>query len=144
MDLKKFKRPPAIAAKLGVTLVVVVALCSSLVLLTTTTESFADSEDYASSFEKRFAVVKPLLPKRGTIGFRSDAASGDWFMANYTLSPILVEFGVGPRVYLLNVTRDKAASIAPPRPGGYSVRQTADGTVYDFGGGVMLVERDSR
>ena len=144
MDLNKLKRPPAIAAKFGVTLIIMVALYSSVLLLRTTIESFADGEDYASSYQKRFQVVKRLLPERGTIGFRSDAGGGDWFMANYALSPILVEYGVGPRVYLLNLTRDKAASVEPERPGEYSVRHTAGGTVYDFGGGVMLVERDSR
>jgi hypothetical protein len=163
MDLKKLIRPPAIAAKLGVTLVMLVALSSSLLLLRASTESFTDGHDYASSYEKRFEVVKRVLPKGETIGFRSDAGGGDYFMANYALSPILVEFGDGPRVYLLNVTRDSSpekqlerlyarpslaapsqASAGPDRPGEYSIRRTADGTVYDFGNGVMVVERDSK
>jgi hypothetical protein len=143
--LKKLNRPPPVAAKLGVALVMLVALASSLQVLSVSTESFAESEDYPSSFEKRFEGLKKLLPERGIIGYKSDSGGGaDYFLANYTLSPILVELGDGPQIYVMDRTRERATSAAPVHPGEYTVRRTPDATVYDFGGGLSLVERDSQ
>jgi hypothetical protein len=146
MHLKKLNQRPAIAAKFGVALIVLAALYSSLPMLIDSAQSLAPSLDFVSSYEKRFEGVRTLLPKRGVIGYVSDQSNlaFDYFLANYTFAPVMAETGDAPRLFIRNLTRDTAKSDPGSPEGQYTVRRTPDATVYDFGRGVSVVERDSK
>jgi len=146
MRLRDLNEPPPIAAKLGIALIILAALYSSLRLLRDSTASFNESVDDIALFERRFESVKKLLPQVETIGFLSDQPNlgADYILANYTLSPILVERSDAPQVFVVNVTRDAGKSGPEGHEEQYIIRRAANATVYDFGRGVLLVKRDAK
>jgi len=145
MDLRKLNEPRPVAATIGLAVVAVAALYSSLQFLRNSTDTPGESTDYVSSYERRVGPVKQLLPKRGVIGYISDdPVVTDYYLANYTLSPVLVDKGDSRQIVLVNLTRDAETPVDPDQVGEYTVRRKADSTVYDFGRGVLLVERDSK
>jgi hypothetical protein len=146
MRLKNPNQPRPIAATLGIALIILLALYSSLELLRNTTASFNESVDDISLFEKRFEGVKKLLRQSETIGFLSDQPNlgADYLLSLYTLSPRLVERSDSPQIFIVNVNGDAGEPGPASGEGQYTVRRVANATVYDFGRGVLLVERDSK
>src|SRR5215467_9377765 len=142
MDLRRLNQPRAIVTNLGLAVVIAAAVYSSLRTLELSNLSIVESAN-VSSYEKRFECLRKLLPQHGVVGYTSDEPNpAGYNLANYTLSPTLVTQGEGPRIFIVNRTRE-AATPAATCTGDYTVRHTQGATVYDFGGGLMLVERDS-
>jgi hypothetical protein len=147
MDLRRLNQPRAIVTNLGLAIVIAAAVYSSLRTLELSNLSIVESAN-VPSYEKRFEALRKILPQHGVIGYTSDESNpAGYYLANYALSPILLEQGDGPRIFIVNRTRDATtpdAAYDAAHAGGYTVRRTPDATVYDFGRGLMLVERDSQ
>jgi hypothetical protein len=142
MDLRRLNQPRAIVTNLGLAVVIVAAVYSSLRTLELSNLSIVESAN-VPWYENRFEAVRQLLPRRGIIGYTSDEPNpAGYYLANYTLSPILVKQGDDPRLFIVNRTREAASAPATGLQD-YTVRRTSDATIYDFGRGLMLVERDS-
>ena len=143
MDLRRLNQPRAIVTNLGLAVVISAAVYSSLRTLELSNLSIVESAN-VPLYEKRFEGLRKLLPQHGVIGYTSDEPNpAGYYLANYTLSPILLKQSDGPRIFIVNRTRDAITSSAA-YAGDYTVRRTPDATLYDFGGGLMLVERDSQ
>jgi len=143
MDLRRLNQPRAIVTNLGLAVVISAAVYSSLRTLELSNLSIVESAN-VPLYMKRFEGLRKLLPQHGVIGYTSDEPNpAGYYLANYTLSPILLKQSDGPRIFIVNRTRDAVTSNAADA-GGYTVRRTPDATLYDFGGGLMLVERDSQ
>jgi len=151
MDLRRLNQPRAIVTNLGLAVVISAAVYSSLRTLELSNLSIVESAN-VPLYEKRFEGLRKLLPQHGVIGYTSDEPNpAGYYLANYTLSPILLKQSDGPRIFIVNRTRDATTPDAAPDvpydaayAGDYTVRRTPDATLYDFGGGLMLVERDSQ
>jgi len=104
--------------------------------------------DDITLYEKRFDVVRSMLPSRGEVGYTggnlnhaeyrdSDpTALKDWFLAQYTLAPLVVAITSGHKIYIVNNSLDNTAS----KDGGLKTQDLGSGNkLLDFGNGIKLV-----
>jgi hypothetical protein len=98
--------------------------------------------------EKRFDVLRSMLPSRGEVGYtggnlnhaaywESDAtALKDWFVAQYTLAPLVVAITPGHKIHIVNNSLDNTAS----KDAGLKTQNLGSGNkLLDFGNGIKLV-----
>ena|SRR5215469_6309374 len=147
MDLRRLNQPRAIITNFGLAVVIAAAVYSSLRTLELSNLSIVESAN-VPLYEKRFEGLKKLLPQHGIIGYTSDEPNpAGYYLANYALSPILLNQGDGTRIFIVNRTRDATtpdSAYDAAYAEGYTVRRTPDATIYDLGNGLMLVERDAQ
>lgn len=109
--------------------------------------------DDITLYEKRFDAIKKMLPAHGTVGYAggvnypqywmSDAAAlHDWYLAQYTLAPLVLSIAPGYKTTVLNggnVATDSASS----NQEGFTTRDLGYGNkVLDFGNGVRLLNSE--
>ena len=95
--------------------------------------------DDVSAKEKRLASLKQALPARGVVGYVSDypdeiEATGHYYLAQYTLAPLVVVRGSDHPLVVGNFGAPVPA--APPAAGLVLIK--------DFGDGVVLFGREGR
>ncbi|TAL12172.1 MAG: hypothetical protein EPO02_02450 [Nitrospirae bacterium] len=104
---------------LGVALLVLVSLFST-VKLTKPADQFVYKftgiteivPDDVTRYETRFAKLRALLPRRGTVGYVTDkegpgdlAAHEKYLYVAYTMAPVLVEYGPRHALVVGNITQ---------------------------------------
>ncbi|MGD0917041.1 MAG: hypothetical protein ABSB22_11345 [Thermodesulfobacteriota bacterium] len=86
-------------AKLGILLITLSALLSNSFTFWKAIEQYRKSpnEDEITAYEKRFRMMKSILPPHGVVGYVADIAdqqSAQWYMeyflTQYVLSPVIV------------------------------------------------------
>lgn len=88
-----------------------------------------------SQYERRFDGIRPLLPKRGEVGYLSDRmeVNEQYYLAQYTLAPLTLK---------LSPDRDiVVGNFFDPRVGPALARQHGLVVVRDFGKGLLLLRR---
>jgi hypothetical protein len=106
------------------------------------------SQDDVSTNERRLAVLRPLLPAHGLVGYLGDpepigAAPRDsnaaalhqfrhYLLAQYALAPALLVKGTAPEFVVGNF----GAGTTPTAPAGFTI-------VRDFGDGLVLFRRSA-
>ncbi len=88
-------RLAGIRAAVAVGLLVALALASDAWFLVWTLEVRAAREGplLATYYEGRFAPLRPLLPRRGVVGYVSDRPDSEeeYFLTQYALAPLLLD-----------------------------------------------------
>lgn len=143
--------------RVGVILLVLFALYSNLQLLTESLKSglAIGGNDEVSRYERRFDSVRRMLPSYGVIGYVGDArynadgslngwAMRNWYLAQYTLAPVVLSQTSGHRIYLFNQSPD----VSDPqnlKEGDFLVQELAvGGKILNFGDGVKLLLNESQ
>lgn len=141
----------------GIILIVLFALYSNLQLLLGSVGfdlSFVGNDDI-SLYERRFDGVKKMLPANGVVGYVGDilynadgslnaSAMRNWYLAQYTLAPVVLSNAPGHRLFLMNKS---AAATDPgaPEEGGFTVQDLGAGhKILNFGNGVKLLSNESQ
>jgi hypothetical protein len=80
----------------SIILIILSSLVSNIVTLYTCSETFLEfskhsGNDFVSIFETRIDCVKKEVPKIGIIGYVSDRPPIEFVLANYILSPLILE-----------------------------------------------------
>jgi hypothetical protein len=142
--------------RVGVTLMILLALYANLQMLSTWVQfdlSFVGNDEI-TLYEKRFDVVRGMLPPNGVVGYVGDplkledgslngAALRNWYLAQYALAPVVLSSSQGHRLFVMNKS-------APPNPaplgnGGFTIQELGFGNkVLDFGNGVKLMINESQ
>jgi hypothetical protein len=107
--------------------------------------------DDVTLYEKRFDVIRGLLPARGIVGYtgnglnyqeywKSDAtALRNWFLAQYTLAPVVVSITANHKLNIINGSgagTDQDSS----ENGGSTVRDLGSNMkLFSFGNGLRVV-----
>jgi hypothetical protein len=109
----------------------------------------SNTQDFVVSYSRRLDVLKPLLPERGLIGYRSDRTdAGEFFATQYLLEPLVVvdlaaANNDAPEVTIINNHVSSPASNAPGA--NYTTSDQPDGSrAYDFSNGMRLIDRRPR
>ena len=139
-----------IRAIVGIILLVLVSLFSTI-KLTRPTEQFVSrfagimgiTTDYVTLYEQRFAWLRPLLPRHGTVGYVTDDDTGGYIAherylyVRYALAPILVETGPHYTLVVGNITR-------PTTDLQQFLRRHDVTLLKNLGDGVLLLDGTSR
>lgn len=141
--------------RVGVILFILFALYSNWQVFQGSVEfdlSFV-GKDEITQYEKRFDVMRVMLPEHGTVGYaanidyahydRSDAAAlRDWFLAQYTLAPVMVSITTGHKLTIINYS-GAAANADSSDARGLTVKELGSGNrLFDFGNGLRLVSNE--
>jgi hypothetical protein len=141
----------------GIILIVVFALYSNWQLLLGTVRfdlSFVGNDDI-TLYQRRFDGVRKMLPPYGVVGYVGDArnnadgslnavAMRNWYLAQYTLAPVVLSHEPGQRLVLMNKSPDATESTGP-EAGGFTVQDFGFGNkILDFGNGVKLLRNESQ
>ena len=107
--------------------------------------------DEITLYQKRFDVIKGMLPARGIVGYaggglnyaeywNSEAAAlRNWFLTQYTLAPVVVSITTNRRITIINDSGGGTDSTSSENAGG-TVRDLGNGnTLFDFGNGLKVV-----
>ena len=91
-----------------------------------------DPAEVAQRSDQRFAALKAVLPARGVVGYIGESsalARGDYYLAEYALSPLVVDDSTNHRLVIGNF------------PSSGSVPSSVKNLqlVKDFGNGVLLL-----
>ena len=89
--------------------------------------------------DQRFAALKTSLPERGVVGYLGEpgaAGLGDYYLAQYALAPVVVDYSPNHPLVVGNFPRSPAVSpaLGPPSE---NLR-----LVKDFGDGVLLLANE--
>jgi hypothetical protein len=142
--------------RVGVILTILLALFSNLQMLSTWALfdlSFVGNDEI-TLYEKRFDVVRGMLPPNGVVGYVGDplrledgspngVALRNWYLAQYALAPVVLSSSQGHRLFVMNTS-------APPNPaplekGSFTIQELGFGNkVLDFGNGVKLMINESQ
>ena len=88
----------AIRARIALILLLTLGFLSELYLLANN-HIFNASSDDPTLYQKRFEILRPMLPRRGLVGYFSDkgdpfvdsaSAMKPYYLTQYTLSPLIV------------------------------------------------------
>lgn len=143
--------------RVGVILAILFALYSNLQMLSTWAQfdlSFVGNDEI-TLYEKRFDVVRGMLPPNGVVGYVGDplkledgspngAALRNWYLAQYALAPVVLSTSQGDHPLLI---MDKSG---PPDSafvgnGGFAIQELGFGNkILDFGNGVKLLSNESQ
>lgn len=141
----------------GIILIVVFALYSNWQLLLGTVRfdlSFVGNDDI-TLYQRRFDGVRKMLPPYGVVGYVGDTrknadgslnavAMRNWYLAQYTLAPVVLSHEPGQRLVLMNKSPDATDSTAP-EGGGFTVQDFGFGNkILNFGNGVKLLRNESQ
>jgi hypothetical protein len=99
--------------------------------------------DPITRYERRFSVLKRVLPQRGVVGYTSGLPPGEFvsedfkrfLLTEYALAPLVIVNDTGPQLVIGNFDPDRIRS-TPALPGLEIVR--------DFGDGLRLLRKASR
>ena len=142
--------------RVGVTLMILLALYSNLQLLSTWWQfdlSFVGNDEI-TLYEKRFDGVRAMLPPNGVVGYVGDpvkledgspngAALRNWFLAQYALAPVVLSSSQGHRLFVMN--KNAPPNPAPLGKGGFTIQELGFGNkLLDFGNGVKLMINESQ
>lgn len=136
-------------------LIVLFALYSNLQLLVGSMgfDPNIVGNDEITLYQRRFDWVKEMLPEYGVVGYMGDAlknADGsqnavglrNWYLAQYTLAPVVLSAASGQRLYLVNRSPD---GTEPIEGGGFTEQDLGFGNrILDFGNGVKLLRSESQ
>lgn len=140
----------------GIILLILFALYSNLQVLLGSVRfdlSFVGNDDI-TRYEKRFDEVRKMLPPHGAVGYTGDAlhnedgslnsaALSDWYLAQYTVAPVVLSRLPGHRLFLIN--RTAGVNSDPPAKGGFTIQELGFGNkILDFGNGVQLLSSESQ
>ena len=112
--------------------------------------SEAGPEDYITLYEKRFDVIREMLPRRGTVGYsgekmnyaeywKSDAiALQNWFLTQYTLTPLVVSITSNHKLSIINGS-DNGQHSSNEAEGPTIQDLGNDMRLFDFGNGIKVV-----
>ncbi len=129
------------AVKLGAaTLLVGSALQTSIVNLVHLHRVVPAPNDFMARHDRRFEPLRDALPKRGIVGYMSDAATEydqelRRSLAQYSLAPLVVQSDTGQPLIVGEFT--DPAAVAKGRDLGLTV-------LRDFGDGLVLFARSPR
>jgi hypothetical protein len=86
-------------------------------------------------YERRYAGIRPLLPRRGVVGYLSDRmdAGEQYFLTQYALVPLVVSRSPGHAVVVGN--------FFDPGTGPTLAREHGLVVVRDFGEGLLLLRQ---
>jgi len=135
------RRMRAVAALLGVALLVVISVRSAYLRLRESVgASRAHTVDFVVAYNRRIQGVRPLLPASGKLGYVSDQDdTGQFFATQYLLAPWAVVNGDQSDWVLIN-NHPLKTSDAPGTS--YSISDNPDGArTYDFGNGIKLIDK---
>jgi hypothetical protein len=110
--------------------------------------------DEITLYQRRFDGVRGMLPSNGVVGYVGDplkledgspnpVALRNWYLAQYTLAPVVLSSSQGHRLFIMNKS-------APPDSaslgnGGFTIQELGFGNkVLDFGNGVKLLVNESQ
>lgn len=132
-------------ARAAVLVLAVFALLSNLHFFRKAAGSDFARKDAISLYERRFEGLKGVLPPRGVVGYvsdhqardiRFDAGSGDFYLTQYALAPLIVVYSLEPTFIVGNFRRST--------PTADFLRSRNLILLKDFGNGVMLFRNESR
>ena len=141
----------------GIVLVVLFALYSNSQLLLGSVgfdPSLVGNDDI-TLYERRFDGVRKMLPPYGVVGYVGDARNNadgspnpvalrNWYLAQYTLAPVVLSTGAGHRLFLMNMSPDATDSDSVEE-GGSTVQELGFGNrILNFGNGVKLLRNESQ
>jgi len=141
--------------RLAIVLIIFFALLSNVRLLLDSMrfDLHQVGHDDVTLYQKRFDVIRGLLPAHGTVGYagerlnyaeywKSDAgALRNWFLTQYTLAPLVVSITSNHKLNIIN----GSAGTDPESSGnaGLTVRDMGSGmTLFDFGNGLRVVSSE--
>ena len=103
----------------------------------------AGTPDFAVAYAAKLAPARAVLPDRGTVGYVSDSNDeGEFYLTQYLVVPLVLEKGQRPDLVLVN---NHVANPTSTEDRVYRVSRLADGSaVYDFGNGMLLIDRRHR
>jgi len=140
----------------GIILIVLFALYSnSQLLLGSVFDLSLVSNDDVTLYVSRFDGVKKMLPSYGVIGYVGDArynadgslnggAMRNWYLAQYTLAPVVLSTEGGHGLFLINTSPD-GSDPDSLEEGGYTVQDLGFGNkILNFGNGVKLMRNESQ
>jgi len=131
--------------KISITVIATVMLCllSTARLLTETPDvrrQGSSSSNVARQSDERFAVLRQALPKRGVVGYIGDSGETNvaaYYLAQYALTPLVVEYSSNPSLVIGNF---RASQSLPP-----AVAEENLVLVRNFGDGLFLfAKKDSK
>ena len=142
--------------RVGVILTILFAFYSNLQMLSTWAQfdlSFVGNDEI-TLYEKRFDVVRGMLPPHSVVGYVGDPLSladgspnpvalSNWYLAQYTLAPVVLSTPQGHRLLIMNKS-------APPDSaslgnGGFTIQELGFGNkLFDFGNGIKLLSNESQ
>ncbi|HXJ87950.1 MAG TPA: hypothetical protein VMS18_14100 [Candidatus Binatia bacterium] len=117
--------------KIGILLFIFCSLLSTgRMVVATPWPGHIHPDDIAQRSDQRFAELKPHLPAKGIVGYLGepgDSAIPDYYLTQYTLAPLVVDFSPSHAIVVGNFPS------SPPtqRPQNLQL-------LKDFGNGVML------
>src|SRR4030095_5009644 len=141
----------------GIVLIVLLGLHSNWRLLRDSTRFNLSSvgNDDITLYLKRFDEVRKYLPPNGTVGYLGDpinnvdgtpngAALRNWYLAQYTLAPVVLSTLPGERLFLMN-NSPQATESDGPKEGSYTIQELGSGhKVLNFGDGIRLLTSESQ
>jgi hypothetical protein len=112
-------------------------------------------KDDITLYERRFDGVKQVLPSYGVIGYIGDAlknadgslnagAMRNWYLAQYTLAPVVLSTDPGHRLFLMNKSSDSTDSDSLKKGGSTVQEPGSDDRILNFGHGVKLLRNESQ
>lgn len=140
----------------GIILIIVFALYSNLQMLLGSVQfdlSFVGNDDI-TQYERRFDEVRKMLPRHGAVGYTGDALNNadgspnavalrNWYLAQYTVAPVVLSTLPGHRLFLINRNTDVNSDPSPK--GGFTIQELGFGNkILDFGNGVKLLSSESQ
>src|SRR5437773_6797288 len=139
----------------GIGLIVLLALYSNWRLLRDSIQFNLSSvgNDYITLYQRRFDGVKKVLPAHGVVGYVGDpvnnadgSPNGDalrnWYLAQYTLAPIVLSTLPGQRLFLMNKSAE-ATDSDPREEGSFTTQELGHGLkILNFGNGVKLLSSE--
>ena len=132
-------RPAGIRAAVAVALLVALALATNgqfLVRMVRFRVAY-EGPNLATYYQARFAPLRPLLPRRGVVGYVSDRLDADqeYFLTQYALAPLLLDRG-GPHAVVVGNFFDPArAPVIAARMRLVLVRDVGEGVMLFRGPG---------
>jgi len=143
--------------RVGVILAILFALYSNLQMLSTWAQfdlSFVGTDE-VTLYEKRFDVVRGMLPPHSVVGYVGDsleledgtpngAALHNWYLAQYALAPVVLSTAQGDH-RLLIMNKAGPPDSASLGNGGFTIQELGFGNkLLDFGNGVKLLSNESQ
>ena len=142
MKNRIFKQNIALASLLLITLFINMSLLAQAINSITEISKV----DWITAYERRFENLKKVLPEHGAVGYITNnqldnmryifEESKRYYLAQYALVPVVVEYGNKNRLVIGNFT-DSADSAD-------ALKKTRLSVVRDFGNGVVLLENRER
>lgn len=139
----------------GIILVVTFALYSNLHMLlgSPVFDPSMIGQDEITLYERRFDEVRKRLPSHGTVGYLgnpltdpdgspNDLSMRNWYLAQYSIAPVVLSTLPGHQIFLINKNAD--VSLDPPAKDGVVEELGRGNRILNFGNGVKLLSIESQ